>query len=112
MVAHVIELQEVGIAMGALVPLARMPSYVGLQIVALAEALGALVTLVRAFARMGAHMYGQIVGTMETLAAGVAQIGLGASVVPVKANAINQIRRQSANQLGLVRSGSLTARVP
>lgn len=95
MVPHVIKLQKIGIAMRALVPLASMSSYVGLQVVTLAEALGALITLVRTFARMGAHVYGQIVGAMEALAASIAQIGLGTGVVPV-------------NQIPFVRADSQT----
>jgi len=81
MVAHVIKLQKVGIAMWTLVTLARVPSYVCLKIVALAKALGALITLIGTLARVCAHVDGEIIGTMKALATCVAQIRFGASVI-------------------------------
>lgn len=86
MIAHVIQLQEIGITVWTFVPFPGVATYVRLQVVALAEALGALLALVRTFARVRAHVYGQIVGTMETLAAGIAQIGLCARMISERGN--------------------------
>jgi len=61
-----------------------MPTDVRLEVVALREALGALVALIGPLAGVRAHMDGQVVGPVEALAACVAQIRLGARVVTVE----------------------------
>lgn len=81
MVAHMVKLQEVSITVRTLIALSSVPSYVRFQVIALAETLVALIALVGTLACMGAHMYGQIVGAMEALAARVAQVGFCARVI-------------------------------
>lgn len=90
MIAHVVELQEVGITVWTLVPLSSVAPNVRFKIIALAEALRALLALIGTLARVGSHVYCQVVGSMEALAACIAQIGFGARMISMRRKTLDR----------------------